>query len=69
MTLDYQVTFGGIPFVTDAAVSARMPFPHSEQLDPEQSAPRKHQPLADLIDELNRLILPVFTGIALDLYE
>ena len=33
-----------------------MDFQHQEGSNPEQQAPRKHQPLADIIEEIDRLV-------------
>jgi len=56
--LIYQLTYAGIPFVTDQARVIRMGFEkeHIGGDEGHQIAPKKYQPMADLIDELNRLI-------------
>lgn len=58
MSLDnsYEASFAGVPFLVDTAAVVRLPTqtPSSENL--EVLPPRKQQPLADLVDELNRLI-------------
>jgi hypothetical protein len=56
MTLKYAITFAGVPFVPDMARIVRMDFPRPEQEPAEGTVPSKHQPEADLVDEVNRLI-------------
>lgn len=58
-TLSYEMNYAGIPLLLDWARVVRINFEHSEQEDSSQLPPRKHQPLTDLIDEVDR-ILPFF---------
>lgn len=52
----YDVTFAGVPFCLDVAKVIRMDLRHPKVEDEEQLPPRKHQPLADLVEELDRLM-------------
>lgn len=53
----YRLEFAGVPFLTDDSFAVRQPVPNSPGFTPDNTRwPRKHQPLADLIDEINRLI-------------
>ncbi len=52
----FQLSFAGIPLLLDQARVVRMNQPSPEQEAPEQLPPRKHQPMADLVDELNRML-------------
>ncbi len=58
MPLEYRISFADIPFVVDEAKIIRLPpTKQAIELVPEdQEPPRKHQPMADLVDELNRMI-------------
>src|SRR4051812_30007419 len=56
MTLEYEVSYAGIPFLTDVASVIRLPGQTPANENPEVLPPRKQQPLADIVDELNRLI-------------
>lgn len=56
-TIKYELTFAQVPFVTDVARVIRMAGNlASEQEDDSQLPPRKQQPLADLVDEINRIL-------------
>lgn len=54
---NYKLTYAGVPFVPDVAQVFRMPGPSDPTglRDANQKTPRKHQPLADLIDEIDRI--------------
>jgi len=56
MSLEFIVTYAGVPFVLDQGKVVRIHHPYMEN-DPATLAlpPQKHQPLADMIDELNRI--------------
>ena len=54
LSSDYELSFGGIPFVLDKSQPHRMANPVHEGLDAKQHLARKQQPEADLIDEINR---------------
>ena len=57
MALDFDLTFAGISFVSDVARVIRLGSNLAkEQEDESQIPPRKHQPLVDLVDELNKMI-------------
>ena len=57
MSLEYSLTYAGIPFLIDQAQVVRMDRePSTQGRDKDSLPPKKHQPLADLIDEINRLI-------------
>ncbi len=56
-TPGYQITYAGVPFLCDTGTMVRMNFPPSDpSSDPEKLPPRKHQPEADLVDEINRML-------------
>lgn len=56
-TSSYHLTFAGVPFLLDQAAVVRMHQPRAENDPQAEILPaRKHQPLADLVDELNRLL-------------
>lgn len=59
--LEYKVTFGEIPLLLDSARVVRMPMEQPANEDTPNLPPLKHQPLVDLIDEINRLIPLHFT--------
>ncbi len=53
----FQLTYAGIPFVIDHATVIRIDMARTEKSPQEtNTSPRKHQPMTELIDELNRLI-------------
>lgn len=53
----FELSFAGIPFCLDTAKIVRMDHKPGGMVPPEElEAPRKHQPMADLIDELNKLL-------------
>lgn len=55
--MEYALTYAGVPFCLDQAQVVRIDNTLSyKQEDSEQQYPRKHQPMADLVDELNRII-------------
>ena len=54
MALDYLLTYAGVPFVGDASTLVRMVHKHAEMETPEHLPPLKHQPMEDLIDELDK---------------
>lgn len=56
MSLEFTVSFAGVHFLIDESPIARMAMEAPEQREANQLNPRKSQPLADLIDEVNRLI-------------
>lgn len=59
-TISYSLTYAGVPFITNAAKLVRLPVYRDQQFTPEEhEPPRKHQPLVDLLDEVNR-VLPSF---------
>lgn len=55
-TFIYNLTYAGVPFVSNEARVIRLAQEHEEYEDKHNLPPKKHQPLEDLIDELNRLI-------------
>jgi len=58
MAFSYQMTFGEVPFCGDTATVYRMPMkvPEGEESTKEGMAPFKHQPMTELLEELDRLI-------------
>src|ERR1700738_4095201 len=54
MALDYLLTYAGVPFVGDASTLVRMVHNKAEMETPEHLPPLKHQPMEDLIDELDK---------------
>lgn len=57
MALEYLLQFANVPFVPDTGKVVRLAHKHQEVSSTDQDlAPLKHQPLADLVDELNRMI-------------
>lgn len=54
--MEYQLTYAGVPFTLDVARVVKMGFEKSTPDVDGPSAPQKHQPLSDLVDELNRII-------------
>ncbi len=57
-TAPFLLSYTGVPFCSDVAKIVRMPFKKGGiEADPKsQEIPEKHQPLPDLIDEIDRLI-------------
>lgn len=56
MAMEYLLTFADIPFIADVAKIVRME-PQAPTAEPGSAEPpRKHQPNADLIEELDRLL-------------
>lgn len=56
-TFTYELSFANIPFVSDVARVIRLGSNiATEQEDENQLPPRKYQPFADLVDELNKMI-------------
>src|SRR6267378_4197525 len=56
MSLDYNLTFAGVPLILDFARVIRVNMSRSALEVEDQMPPRKHQPMADLLDELDRQI-------------
>lgn len=58
LSQSFLLTFAGIPFITDKASVFRSPghTPHGQEGAERNFPPRDQQPLADLIDEIDRLI-------------
>ncbi len=56
--MEYLLTFANVPFVSDTARVFRMQQDSSASEKGEESnyAPRKHQPLTELMDEIDRLL-------------
>ena len=54
--MSFELSYAGIPLLQDVAKVVRMPFKHAEGEDPRSLPPEKHQPLGDLIDELDRML-------------
>ena len=62
MSLEYLLEFAGTPFLIDVAKVVRLPVHGQGETDDapgtpkDQLPPRKHQPLADLVDEIDRIL-------------
>ncbi len=57
MSLEFLLSYAGVQFLPDVARVVRMKHQHAETDPPEElTAPRKHQPEADIIEELGRLM-------------
>lgn len=57
--MDYKITFAGVPFINNTARVFRFDIQgrHELEVGEEQNqSPRKHQPLTDLIEELDRML-------------
>lgn len=54
--LAYDLTFAGIPFVSDRGLLVRLSPQEQQHSDREQKPPRDQQSLGDLVDEINRRI-------------
>ena len=59
MVGSFELTFAGVPFLLDSSKVVRMPSHRAGEAEFVPSMlepPAKHQPEADLIDELDRLL-------------